>query len=126
MKIALAAVGFMTNDTAYNLAQIEGLAKQYSDKVDLILFGESFLQGFECLSWDYSKDINIAVEQNSDLIDEIRVFSKTYQVALSFGYIEKDKIYSSQLTLNKEGEDFKQLQTCINGLERRDRRLQLC
>lgn len=116
MKIALAAVGFMTNNTAYNLAKIKGLAEQCSDKVDLILLGESFLQGFECLSWDYSKDVNIAVDQNSDLIDEIRAFSKTYQVALSFGYIEKakDKIYSSQLTLDKKGKtlnDFRRVST---------------
>lgn len=106
MKIALAAVGFITNDIKYNADIIKEILKKYSGKVDLVLFGESFLQGFNCLSWDYSKDINIAIEQNSELISEIRLNCKTYDVAVSFGYIEKieDKIYSSQLTLDKNGE----------------------
>lgn len=106
MKIALAAVGFITNDTAYNLEKIKTLIEKYASKVDLILFGESFLQGFECLSWDYAKDINIAVHQDSELINDIRAMCEINRVSVSFGYIEKDEdnLYSSQLTIDKNGE----------------------
>ena len=56
MKIALAAVGFLTNDIDYNFHKIKETVKKYSSQADLILFGESFLQGFDCLTWDYSRD----------------------------------------------------------------------
>lgn len=106
MKIALAAVGFITNDTAYNLEKIKTLIEKYASEVDLILFGESFLQGFECLSWDYAKDVNIAVHQDSELINDIRAMCEINRVSVSFGYIEKDEdnLYSSQLTIDKNGE----------------------
>lgn len=105
MKIALAAVGFITNDIAYNFEKIKKIVKEYFDKVDLIIFGESFLQGFDCLSWKYLKDIEIAIDQESDIIKEIESLCENYQVAVSFGYIEKaeNKIYSSQLTIDKYG-----------------------
>lgn len=106
MKIALASVGFITNDTAYNLEKIKTLIEKYASEVDLILFGESFLQGFECLSWDYTKDVNIAVHQDSELINDIRAMCEINRVSVSFGYIEKDEnnLYSSQLTIDKNGE----------------------
>ena len=106
MKIALAAVGFLTNDIDYNFHKIKKTVKKYSSQADLILFGESFLQGFDCLTWDYSMDIDIAVSQDSSIINEIRSLCKNNKVAISFGYIEKDedKLYSSQLTITKDGE----------------------
>lgn len=106
MKIALAAVGFITNDTAYNLEKIKTSIEKYASEVDLILFGESFLQGFECLSWDYAKDVNIAVHQDSELINDIRAMCEINRVSVSFRYIEKDEdnLYSSQLTIDKNGE----------------------
>lgn len=57
MKIALAAVGFKNNNLAYNKEKIIELIKIYSKSADMILFGESFLQGFDCLVWNYEKDI---------------------------------------------------------------------
>lgn len=62
-------------------------------QIGLIYFylEKSFLQGFECLSWDYSKDKNIAIEQDSDIINEIKTLCKNYKVAISSGYIEKNK-----------------------------------
>lgn len=106
MKIALGAVGFITNDIEYNLSKIKETVKKYSSEVDLILFGESFLQGFDCLTWDYSRDIDIAVRQDSEIINAIRSLCENNKIAVSFGYIEKyeDKLYSSQLTIGKNGE----------------------
>lgn len=105
MKIALAAIGFITNDLDYNIYKIKETVKKHAIQADLIVFGESFLQGFDCLTWDYSIDIDIAVSQDSSTIDEIRSLCKKYKVAVSFGYIEKDedKLYSSQLTISKDG-----------------------
>ena len=106
MKIALAAVGFLTNDIDYNFDKIKEMVKKHSNQADLILFGESFLQGFDCLIWDYSRDIDIAVSQDSSIINQIRSLCRNNKVAVSFGYIEKaeDKLYSSQLTISKDGE----------------------
>lgn len=106
MTLLLAALGFYTNSLAHNRQKIINTAKAYSGKADLLLFGESFLQGFECLSWDYKKDQNIALAQDSDTIQEIRKACKHYQIAISFGFIEKaeNSLYSSQLTLGKQGE----------------------
>ncbi|WP_103981692.1 carbon-nitrogen hydrolase family protein [Helcococcus massiliensis] len=106
MKIALAAVGFVTNDIEYNLGKIKDIVKKYYKEVDLLVFGESFLQGFDCLTWEYLKDTEIALDRESYYIKRIKSLAKEYQVAISFGYIEKDKekIYSSQLTINKNGE----------------------
>ncbi|MGF3115072.1 carbon-nitrogen hydrolase family protein [Facklamia sp. P13064] len=105
MKVALAAVGFITNDTEYNKNKMIEVLKKYSEEADLVLFGESYLQGFECLDWNYQKDNKVALTQDSDLIRQIGFIAKEYQTAVSFGYIEKDgdKIYSSQLTLDKNG-----------------------
>ncbi|MBG9986214.1 hypothetical protein HZY91_04815 [Facklamia sp. DSM 111018] len=40
MKIALVAVDVITNDAAYNFEKMETVEKEYSDKINLILFGE--------------------------------------------------------------------------------------
>lgn len=105
MKIALAAVGFITNDIEYNLEKIKDIVKKYYKEVDLLVFGESFLQGFDCLTWEYLKDTEIALNVESSYIKEIKDLAKEYQVAISFGYIEKSgyEIYSSQLTIDKYG-----------------------
>ena len=72
MKIALAAVGFITNDIEYNLGKIKDIVKKYYKEVDLLVFGESFLQGFDCLTWEYLKDTEIALNVESSYIKEIK------------------------------------------------------
>lgn len=63
MKIALASAKFINNDIAYNLHQMERYARCAKDSgSDLICFGETFLQGFDSLCWNYEKDKEIAVE----------------------------------------------------------------
>ena len=57
MMIALAAVGFKNGDIAYNKEKIKTVIRDHGNKqVDLILFGETFLQGFDSLSWNYDSD----------------------------------------------------------------------
>ena len=84
MKIALAAVDFITKDIEYNLNKIKNIVEKHSKEVDLILFGESFLQGFDCLTWEYLKDLEIAVDIDSEAIKYIKDLTKTNQVAISF------------------------------------------
>ena len=107
MMITLAAVGFRNGDITYNKDKIKTVIRDHGYKqADLILFGETFLQGFDSLSWNYESDKNIAVKTNDPVIDEIRKTAKEYSVAVSFGYIEKaeDSLFSSQLTVGKDGE----------------------
>jgi predicted amidohydrolase len=98
MMVALASVYFMDNNVAYNLSQIDIFACEAAERrVDVICFGESFLQGFDCLSWEYEKDKNIAISQNSPEVALIRQMTLEYQIDIMFGYIENanESLYSS-------------------------------
>ncbi len=105
MKITLAAIGFKTFDVQFNKNSILSSIKKYASTTDLILFGEAFLQGFNSLSWNFEIDRNIAITQSDEIIEEISKACYKYQIAVSFGYFEllNDKIYSSQITINKKG-----------------------
>lgn len=106
MKIALAGLGFITGDIQYNKAIIEACLEEYAGRVDLIIFGESFLQGFDALTWQYEEDAAIAISQDSPIINEIALKAKKGHIGLSFGYFEKaeDKIFSSHMTISDEGQ----------------------
>ena len=41
---------------AFNISQIEKALSAAQGRVDLLCFGEAFLQGFDSLSWDYETD----------------------------------------------------------------------
>ncbi len=54
MKTALAAVRLVNRDVSYNVQQMKRymqMAKEHS--AQLICSGESYLQGSDCLSWDF-------------------------------------------------------------------------
>ena len=106
MNIALAAMGFRTGDVEYNKKKIIDTLQRYSKNNDLVVFGETFLQGFDCLSWDFGKDRDIALGQDSSIIDEIRAAARDNEAAVSFGYVERDgdSLFSSQLTIGSDGE----------------------
>ena len=106
MIIALAAVGFKNGDTAYNKEKIMETIREYSGKADLVLFGETFLQGFDSLSWNYEEDLRTAVSADDPVIGEIREAAERNRIAVSFGYVEKegDVLYSSQMTIGADGE----------------------
>lgn len=117
MKIALAALEFKTNTIEFNKHQIISTLHKYSNEVDMVVFGESFLQGFEALSWQYERDKDIALEVSSDVINDIRQVAKQHQCAVSFGFIEKQNqtIYSSQLTIDKAGQIINHYQRLSTG-----------
>lgn len=105
MKIALAALGFINKDINYNKNVIIDTLKDLKNEADIVLFGESFLQGFDSLKFCYEKDKDIPVTINSDVIIEIIQAARKNQIGVSFGFFEKkdDKIYDSQLTVDSNG-----------------------
>lgn len=105
MNILLAGVGFKNNDIAFNKNQIIRTINDCSEDIDLILFGEAFLQGFDALTWNFEIDKNIAISQSDEIIEEIASYVKKKEVAVSFGYFElfDNSIYSSQIVIDKLG-----------------------
>ena len=105
MKCALASVGFVNEDMAFNKDVILGVLKQYARQVDMALFGEAFLQGFCAATFDAAHDAGVAVTLDDPAIAQIRFAAKESAVAVSFGFLEKaaDGFYSSQLTIDSQG-----------------------
>ena len=97
MKIGLASYGFRNNDVAFNTAQMERAMKAAQGKVDLLCFGETFLQGFDALSWKYERDKDVAVAADSGVMRRLGDMTLAYGIDLLFGYIERDGdgLYSS-------------------------------
>lgn len=106
MKINLMSLAFKTKDVLHNKKVIINAMNEYSHKADMLVFGESFLHGFEALSWDYECDKYLAISIDDDIIADIRAAAKANDIAVSFGMIEKhdDKLYSSQVTIGKDGD----------------------
>lgn len=88
-----------------NLMQIESLTKKYP-KVDLLLFGEGFLQGPDWLTFDYQHDIPIASGLYAEDVMRVRRIARENNCALGFGFYENDRggIYNSYLIVGKKGE----------------------
>lgn len=103
MKIGLATYKYIDNDLEFNISQIEKGLKQAQDKVDLLCFGESFLQGFEALSWDFETDRHVAITTNSATMKRLCDLTMLYQTDLLFGYIEREgeALYSSCAVIEK-------------------------
>lgn len=97
MKIGLASYEFRNNDVAFNISQMEKAMKSAQGKADLLCFGETFLQGFDALSWNYEADKDIAVSADSEVMKRLCGMTVRYGTDLLFGYIEKcgDVLYSS-------------------------------
>ena len=106
MKISLMSLAFKTKDLEHNKLIIIKAMREYAHKADLLVFGESFLHGFEALSWDYEKDKTIAIGLDDDIIKEIKFAARENSIAVSFGMIEKldEALYSLQITIDKAGE----------------------
>lgn len=105
MKCALAAVGFINENTESNKNTIIETMIKCASKADVVIFGEAFLQGFYALSFDEKHDSDMAVTKNSQVIADICSAARNYAIAVSFGFIEREKdcFYSSQLTIDKDG-----------------------
>lgn len=105
MTIALASAPVRTGDVEHNLTALLQTIRQCGGQAELVLFGESVLQGFDCLTWDYESDRNVAVSQDDSRIARIRGAAEQRQIAVSFGYIERDgdALFSSQMVIDAQG-----------------------
>lgn len=106
MKIALASAPVKNRNMEFNLQAMVDAMEDCSGKADLILFGESVLQGFDSLCWDYETDRFMAVAVTDAPIQQIREAAKKSKLAVSFGFIERgeDVLYSSQIFIGADGE----------------------
>lgn len=97
MKIGLVSYECRNGDTAFNLSQIERAMRAAQGRADLLCFGESFLQGFDALSWNYEADREIAVSAGSEIMERLCALTRQYGTDLLLGYMERDRdaIYSS-------------------------------
>ena len=102
MKIGLVSYRCENRNTAFNMSQVELAMKRSAGEVDLLCFGEAFLQGFDALSWDYETDKEIALEQSSKTIAQLRQWTIQYGISLCTGYIEIDRgrLYSSCIVIS--------------------------
>ena len=105
MKCALASMGFINEDVQYNKNVVIDTMKKCSNDVDIVIFGEAFLQGFYGATFEIKHDEKLALIQNDLIIKEICSVAKEYKIAVSFGFIEKvdNCFYSSQITIDSNG-----------------------
>lgn len=105
MKIALACAAAADRDIQRNLSAMLEMIAEVSGQADMIVFGESALQGFDCLCWDYAVDREMAVSQDSATVYRLRSAAQEHRIAVSFGYIERaeDGLYSSQMVIDPSG-----------------------
>lgn len=103
MKIGLVSYEFNNGEIEYNIKKIEKAIISANGKADLLCFGETFLQGFDSLSWNYEIDKNIAITKESITMQKLKKLSEKYKIDLGIGYIEREKenIYSSFVVIEK-------------------------
>lgn len=103
MRVGLVSYRCENRNTAFNMDQIELAMKRSAGSVDLLCFGEAFLQGFDSLCWNYETDQSVAVGLSSDTMTQLKKWTVQYGVSLITGYIEKDreKLYSSCVVISQ-------------------------
>ena len=102
--VSLCSAPMRDNQLDHQMAVMQAFL-QASRGSHLLCFGESFLQGFEGLSWDYATDRERAIRVNSSQMEAIRELARRFRRGLSFGFIElfEDMLYSSNIVLDSEG-----------------------
>lgn len=104
MKIGLVS-GFMRdNDFEHQLNEMKRHVSS-DHGCDLLCFGESFIQGFEGLSWVYEEDLKRAISQEDPIILKIKEMAIQHKCGVSFGFIEReeDTLYSSNMVIDSDG-----------------------
>lgn len=103
MKIGLVSYEFKNGKIEYNIKKIKKAIISANGKADLLCFGETFLQGFDSLSWNYETDKDIAITKDSVIMDKLKNLSEKYNIDLGIGYIEREReqIFSSFVVIEK-------------------------
>ena len=77
MKVGLASVRLWDGEAERNLAAMEKAAREAkAEGAVLCCFGESALQGFNCLCWDFETDWSTCVSVDSPLFRRICAMSR--------------------------------------------------
>jgi N-carbamoylputrescine amidase len=105
MNIGLCSAPMRDNDIAHQLMVMEDMIKANPGH-DLMIFGESFLQGFEGLTWNTREDLIRACATDGPVIGKLRDMARQHGCAISFGFIERagGALYSSNLLIDSAGE----------------------
>lgn len=105
MRIALAAIYFKNGDIEYNLDSVAKALDKLEGKADFVIFGETFIQGFEGITWDYDKDRPNMLTLDDPRILRIRKLAKKHRLAVNIGLYEdyQGSFYDSQITIDQEG-----------------------
>ena len=110
MKIALASQPTLDDSIALNVNRIEKALASLRKKVDLVAFGESYLQGFNSLKWNFERDRTVAVSVDSQPIKMLRYMfiGKNGEIVNNFRRVSKGwKEYDITDEHYKEGDGFK-------------------
>lgn len=107
MKVALALTKQIGGSLEKNLKQIVRFSSLAKDRgVGLLLFEETFLQGFEAMTFDYQIDKDVALSLKSKEIGLISRLASSKEMAIGFGFyeIEEGRIYDSYLVFAPNGQ----------------------
>ncbi|HLR35710.1 MAG TPA: hypothetical protein VK071_10360 [Tissierellales bacterium] len=96
MKIGLASKEFINGNSEHNINTMIETMNEYKD-LDLMLFPESFIHGFDGITFNYNIDKGMALSIDSPAIKQIQNYCNRLSLGIGFGYIElnKDNLYSS-------------------------------
>ena len=105
MRLVLASQPVRNGDVAWNVRCMEDVLRACSGRADTVVFGESVLQGFDCLRWDYARDCTVAAAWTDEPVRHLQAAARENGAAVSFGMIERaaDGLYSSQVFLGADG-----------------------
>ena len=104
MRIALASALLIDRDIESNLVQMDALMDQARGLgAELICFGETFLQGFNCFTWNFAEDSRIACSVHSAPFARIGRMSREKGIDVLFGFVERDgeRLFSSCALVEK-------------------------
>lgn len=100
VTIALASAETLDGQTDRNRSvMLDAMAEAAAHGADMICFGESFLQGFNALTWHWEQDRLMAEAVDGPAVRRLAEASSALDIALAFGLIERDgdALYSTYL-----------------------------
>ena len=107
MKIGLSVIKTVDFEIENNVKRICESCIKVKNQCDFIFFGETVVNGFNGLSWDFEKDYSeIALTKDNHQICKIINCAVQNEMNIGFGYYEKGSgnIFDSYMVISSEGE----------------------
>lgn len=92
------------HDLEYNISQVEKFLGQARESgADLLCFGETFLQGFDSLHWNFAEDRETALRLDGPVMEALCRKTAETGVDLLLGFVEREgeRLYSSCALLSQ-------------------------